>query len=61
MISIHMHIDNDQYSISQVIGIVLTHKFIDDIKERIEKIYENEGFENRAPRPAGPSQATGYL
>jgi hypothetical protein len=53
--------NDSNYLNLQVIGIVLTHLFINDIKDRIDKMYEDEGFENRPPKPAGPSQATGFL
>lgn len=49
------------FLLPEVIGIVLTHFFIDNIKERIDKIYEEQEFESRPPKPAGPSQATGFL
>ena len=49
------------FLLPEIIGIVLTHLFIKDIKDRIDKLYEDEGFQNRPPKPAGPSQATGFL
>lgn len=49
------------FLLPEIIGIVLTHLFIDNIKDRIDKMYETDGLENRPPRPAGPSRDTDYL
>ena len=49
------------FLLPEIIGIVVTHVFIKGIKDRIDKLYEDQGFESRPPKPAGPSQATGFL